>query len=52
LLSLGKPEHVVRKISGNALNSTEFFQYVEIAQSSIDMETDLVFDQIKHLQEE
>jgi len=39
MLSLGMPENVVRKISGHAPNSKEFFRYVEYAQSVLDEET-------------
>lgn len=46
MLSLGMPEHMVRKISGHAANSKEFFRYVELAQSFIDEETDRVFDKM------
>ncbi len=46
MLSMGMPEYMVRKISGHAANSKEFFRYVELAQSYIDDETDRVFDQI------
>jgi len=44
MLSLGMPEHLVRKVSGHAANSKEFFRYVELAQNYIDAETDKVFD--------
>lgn len=46
MLSLGMPEHVVRKISGHAPNSKEFFRYVKLAQSFLDDETDRVFDKL------
>lgn len=46
MLSLGMPEHLVRKISGHAPNSKEFFRYVELTQSFIDSETDRVFAKI------
>ncbi|MCR9174334.1 MAG: tyrosine-type recombinase/integrase [bacterium] len=46
MLSLGMPEHMVRKISGHAPNSKEFFRYVELSQSVIDSETDRVFSAI------
>jgi integrase len=48
MLSLGMPEHVVRKISGHAANSREFFRYVKMAQNVIDKEADKVFDQIRN----
>ncbi len=44
MLCLGMPEHLVRKISGHAANSKEFFRYVELSQSFIDDETDKVFE--------
>lgn len=46
MLSLGMPEHMVRKISGHAPNSKEFFRYVELSQSVLDSETDRVFSAI------
>lgn len=46
MLSLGMPEHMVRKISGHAPNSKEFFRYVELSQSILDQETDRVFTQL------
>lgn len=47
MLCLGMPEHLVRKISGHAANSQEFFRYVQLSQSFIDDETDKVFEQLK-----
>ncbi len=44
LLSLGMPEHMVRKISGHAANSKEFFRYVELTQKYLDEETDKIFE--------
>ena len=44
LLSLGMPETMVRKISGHAANSKEFYRYVNYAQQYIDKETDRIFD--------
>jgi integrase len=46
MLSLGMPEHLVRKISGHAPNSKEFYRYVELSQSFLDKETDLIFDKL------
>ena len=46
MLSLGMPEHLVRKISGHAANSKEFYKYVEFSQKIIDAETDKVFEKI------
>ncbi|KOY84375.1 hypothetical protein AD998_21140 [bacterium 336/3] len=36
MLSLGLPEYMVRKISGHAPNSKEFYRYVQIAQTFMD----------------
>lgn len=47
-LALGMPEHIVRKISGHAANSKEFFRYVKMAQNVIDQEADKVFEQIRN----
>jgi integrase len=49
MLNLGMPEHLVRKISGHAANSREFFRYVELSQSFIDDETDRIFNKINQL---
>jgi len=49
MLCLGMPEHLVRKISGHAVNSREFFRYVQLSQSFIDDETDRFFDKVKSL---
>ena len=46
MLNLGMPEYMVRKISGHAANSREFFRYVELSQSYMDKETDNFFDKI------
>lgn len=46
MLNLGMPEYLVRKISGHAANSREFFRYVELSQSFMDNETDLFFEKI------
>ncbi|MEO9531934.1 MAG: tyrosine-type recombinase/integrase [Crocinitomicaceae bacterium] len=46
MLCLGMPEHLVRKISGHAANSKEFFRYVLLSQSFIDQETDLMFEKL------
>lgn len=50
MLRLGMPDQVVRKISGHAANSKEFFRYVEFAQSYIDEHTDMVFEKISNLE--
>lgn len=46
MLSLGMPEHIVRKVSGHANNSPEFYRYVHTAQNIIDNETDKIFKQL------
>lgn len=52
MLRLGVPDQVVRKISGHAANSKEFFRYVEFAQSYIDEHTDMVFEKINKISSE
>lgn len=46
MLSLGMPEHLVRKISGHAPNSKSFFRYVQYTQHLLDAATDDIFDQL------
>ena len=46
MLSLGMTEFMVRKISGHAANSKEFFRYVALAQSYIDKETEALFQRL------
>ncbi|MDJ1473611.1 tyrosine-type recombinase/integrase [Xanthocytophaga flava] len=46
MLSLGMPEFMVRKISGHAPNSREFFRYVALAQSYMDTELTIVYDKL------
>ena len=46
LLVLGMPETLVRKISGHAANSKEFFKYVKYSESFLDTETDKAFDKL------
>jgi integrase len=46
MLNLGMPEYMVRKISGHAPNSKEFFKYVQLSQSFMDDETDKVFEKL------
>lgn len=46
LLSLGVPETMVRKISGHAAGSKEFYKYVHYAQQFLDQETDRAFDKL------
>lgn len=50
MLCLGMPEHLVRKISGHAANSHEFFRYVKLSQSFIDEETDRFFEKMKTME--
>jgi integrase len=49
MLRLGMPDQVVRKISGHAAGSKEFFRYVEFAQNYVDEHTDLVFEKISNM---
>jgi integrase len=44
MLLLGMPEPLVRKISGHAINSKEFYRYVNYSQSFLDVHTDAVFE--------
>jgi intergrase/recombinase len=46
MLSLGMPEQVVRKISGHAPGSKEFYRYVLWAQTYQDQETEKMFEQL------
>ncbi|MES2394420.1 MAG: tyrosine-type recombinase/integrase [Bacteroidota bacterium] len=48
MLCLHMPENLVRKISGHAAGSKEFFRYVELSQKYMDNETEKVHDQIKN----
>lgn len=47
MLCLHMPENLVRKISGHAAGSKEFFRYVELSQKFMDYETEKVYEQIK-----
>lgn len=47
MLCLHMPENLVRKISGHAAGSKEFFRYVEFSQKYMDNETEKVFEQLK-----
>ena len=49
LLNLGMPEHMVRKISGHASGSKEFFKYVQYSQSYIDQEMDKAHLKLKSM---
>lgn len=44
LLMNGVPEHVVRKVSGHSVNSSEFFRYVQYTQNFVDDYTDNVWN--------
>lgn len=46
LLLSGMPEHLVRKISGHAPNSSEFFRYVQYSQSFVDEHSDKAYAKI------
>ena len=48
MLNLGMPEHMVRKISGHAPNSREFFRYVQLSQDALDKETERIFESLKN----
>lgn len=48
MLCLHMPENLVRKISGHAPGSKEFFRYVELSQKYMDNETEKVYDQIRN----
>lgn len=47
MLSLGMPEQLVRKISGHAPGSKEFYRYVHWAQTYQDQETEKMFEKLK-----
>ena len=47
MLSLGMPEQVVRKISGHAPGSKEFYRYVLWAQTYQDIETEKMFERLQ-----
>lgn len=47
MLCLGVPEQVVRKISGHAPGSKEFYRYVLWAQTYQDKETEQMFERLK-----
>jgi integrase len=46
MLRLGMPDYLVRKISGHAPNSKEFYRYVSLVQSFVDEQTDMVFNKL------
>ena len=47
MLSSGMNEQVVRKISGHAAGSKEFYRYVSFAQTFMDNEIDLVHKKLE-----
>jgi len=49
LLNLGMPEHMVRKISGHAAGSKEFFKYVQYSQNYIDQEMEKAHSKLKRM---
>ena len=49
MLCLGMPEQVVRKISGHAPGTKEFYRYVLWAQTYQDKETEIMFEKLKKL---
>jgi integrase len=51
MLGLGMPEHIVRRISGHAPNSREFYRYVQLSQPIIDSESDKVFKKIINMKQ-
>lgn len=50
LLSLGMNEQAVRKVSGHAANSKEFYRYVSFAQAYMDNEIDMVHEKLNKKQ--
>lgn len=49
MLCLGMPETLVRKISGHAAGSKEFYRYVNWAQSYMDQEIDTIYEKASWL---
>lgn len=49
LLSLGMDEPSVRKISGHAPGSVEFYKYVKYNQQNLDEKTDLAFEKLQKM---
>ena len=47
MLCLGMNEQIVRKISGHAPNSKEFYKYVSYSQNYLDKEIDEVYRKLK-----
>jgi integrase len=48
MLRLGMPDYIVRKISGHAPNSKEFYRYVSLVQSYLDEQTDIMFKKLSN----
>lgn len=46
MLMMGMKEHVVKKISGHTTDSKSFYRYVNLVQSYLDNEMDVVFDRL------
>lgn len=49
LLNMGMPEHMVRKISGHATGSKEFFRYVQYSQNFLDKEIENVYSKLSEI---
>ena len=47
MLCLEMPETIVRKISGHAPHSKEFFRYLEISQRYLDTETEKMHSKLE-----
>lgn len=47
MLCLGMSENAVRKVSGHAAGSKEFFRYVQLSQFYMDTEAEKVFSELK-----
>lgn len=47
MLCLGMPEQLVRRISGHAPHTKEFYRYVRWAQAYLDQESDKFFEKLK-----
>ena len=47
MLCLRMPENLVRRISGHASNSKEFYRYVQLSQTFIDQESDRIFEKLR-----
>jgi hypothetical protein len=50
MLCLGMPEQLVRRISGHAPQSKEFYRYCLWAQTYQDSEAETMFEKLKQLQ--